>query len=268
MFDGEFSLDFDDYLEVYARRDSYRKQRMLKSDYFDQPGANISMDSMIHQPSKNHFTIGTSWKEAHIEKARRLNVYGELHHLSFEKKLTFLPSNSQHTIFGPNLFWMEREELTHILMEMRRVCSDQGRLITLFPNPKQKEFLFYDQFKMVSPQWADDLDRGIHLNCTRHIHSLSEWRNFLAECGWSLNRYREIIPALVSQVYQIGLRPMFPVFLNMYHRLRTASPDHWRDLKTHWIETVKHFLTPLCDTAWLDRINQPKLWYLFELYPE
>ena len=268
MLGGECSSDFDDYLDLHASRNSYREQQMLESDYFDQPAANFPMDAIIRQRPKNHFTVGISWKKSHIEKARRLNFYDQLHHLPFNEKLALLPSNSQRTIFAPNLFWMNDDELKNSLTEMRRVCSDQGRLITAFPNPQQKEFLFYDQFKNVSSQWADDLDRGMHLNLTRQMRWLSEWRVFLAQYGWAIKQHREIIPALVSQVYQIGLRPMFPVFLNMYHRLRNESIDEWLDLKTHWIETALHFLRPLCDAAWLDRMNQKKLWYIFELYPE
>ena len=75
------------------------------------------------------------------------------------------------------------------------------------------------------------------------------------------------IPTLVAQVYDIGLRPMFPVFMNIYETLRKHSHEDLLEIKEHWIETVYYFLAPLCETEWMDKMGMRKTWHIFELRP-
>ena len=72
------------------------------------------------------------------------------------------------------------------------------------------------------------------------------------------------MPSLVGEIYDIGFRPMFPVLMNIYEKLKKSSTsDEFIELKEHWTETINHFLDPLCDTSWMYKME--KLWHIFEL---
>lgn len=58
---------------------------------------------------------------------------------------------------------------------------------------------------------------------------------------------------------------MFPVFMNMYEKLRKHSEEEWMDLKKHWIDTIFHFLSPLCESGWIEKMGMKKVWHIFEL---
>jgi hypothetical protein len=267
MLGGSLGLPFDDYGEVSCDRDAYTQHSLLGSDYFDRFEKDLDLSQAVKTRPAQHFTCGISWKETHIQKSERLGFYEQLFCRSFDASLDDLPAKHFKTIFGANLFWLDDGQLDRAVRELRRKVHPQGRMITIFPNEHQPAALFYAHAKAVDPKWADDLDRGIHINLTRHAQGSAEWQAFFQERGWSISRQETFIPSVVSEVYQIGLRPMFPVFVNMYQRLAKETPEGLLDLKAHWIETAYHFLSPLCDTAWMDHAGMPRLWHALELRP-
>ena len=267
MMGGSFQMQFDDYIDITCERNNYKMNGNVGRDYFDHvSGESVSTEIIAARPSEC-FTTGISWKEAHILKARRLDFYKELHRAEFGATLDFLRLKYYRTIWSPNLYWLEDAQLDAVVKDLRRAVAMDGRLVTFFPNERQLEHSFYPQMLSVDEGWAKDIDRGIHGNFTRHVKSCEYWRDYFAARGWFMVRHESFLPAVVLQVYQIGLRPMFPVFMNMYQRLRQVSPEGLLDLKEHWIECVEHFLLPMCRRDWMAQMGHPDLWNMYEFRP-
>ena len=58
---------------------------------------------------------------------------------------------------------------------------------------------------------------------------------------------------------------MFPVFMNMYEKVKKASPEKFIEIKKQWIDTVADFLLPVCESVWMTKMGMVDTWYFFEL---
>jgi hypothetical protein len=265
MLGGEFEFSFDDYQEVKWDKNSFKEHSILGGDYFDEFDPGRKKETRIARFATDYFEYGISWKDSHIRKSERLQVYKKLVCAELGAPLKPLQDDYFMTIFAPNLFWIDNNSFSSTFAELKRVLCRDGRIITIFPDISQKDYLFYRFAEKSDEQWINDLDRGIHKNLTRHARSLEDWKGYFCQHGLRMTRHERFIPSPVSEVYQIGLRPMFPVFMNMYEKLRKHSETEWMDLKKHWIDTIYHFLSPLCETGWLEEKGVDKVWHIFEL---
>ena len=265
MLDGELDFNFDDYQDVSWSKDSHTNHEMLNSDYFDSFDSAKNKGNIIAKPADGYFDYGVSWKLVHIQKSQRLGIYKNLACVDLDASLSNLADGYFLTIFAPNLFWIDGDKLKASLQELKRVLKPEGKIITIFPDQIQKNYIFYNFHNQANEKWLRDLDRGMHINLTKHDHSLEGWQEYFKQAKLIVSKHDKFIPALVSQVYQIGFRPMFPVFMNMYEKLQRCGQQDWLDVKKHWIDTAYHFLSPMCDLEWMQKMKMDKLWHIFEL---
>ncbi|MFH1318654.1 MAG: methyltransferase domain-containing protein [Candidatus Omnitrophota bacterium] len=265
MLDGEFDFNFDNYQDVAWDKDSHLNHDMLNSDYFDSFDSTKNKGKTVAKAARGYFDYGVSWKQTHIQKSQQLDVYKNLECVNLGAPLDQFADNFFATIFAPNLFWIQADKLERSLGELARVLKPNGRIITIFPDQIQKNYIFYNFHNQDNEKWLRDLDRGMHLNLTRHACSLEQWQETFKRNKLVITKHDKFIPSLVSQVYQLGLRPMFPVFMNMYGKLKRCGQQDWMDVKRHWIDTSYHFLGPLCDCEWMEKMKMDKLWHIFEL---
>jgi hypothetical protein len=264
LLGGKFGPAFDVYREVQWDKDAHRRST-LQDDYFDV----VRVD---HQPididtiPDDCFELGLDWKESHLLKARRLQVHQKLILCNPNHGLAVIPSSSMVTIWAPNLYW--NENLTTVLHEFRRILRQDGRVITIAPDVAQLNHMLYRFAGQIDPDWLRDLDRGRYQNVSKQARSFAQWEAVMADCGLQISSHSMFIPALVGQVYDVGFRPMFSVFMNMYEKLQEHSPADLLALKQHWIETTYHFLAPFCDLEWMQTANMENLWHIFELRPK
>jgi serine/threonine protein kinase len=99
----------------------------------------------------------------------------------------------------------------------------------------------------------------------KNYSNLEESTELFGSCGLNIKTVVEFSPSLISTIYQIGFRPMFPVFMNMYEKVKKASPEKFIELKKHWIDTVTDFMLPLCENEWMTKMGMLNTWYFFEL---
>jgi hypothetical protein len=116
--------------------------------------------------------------------------------------------------------------------------------------------------------WLEMLDRGRYTNSLRHSRNRDEWAAIFAAAGLRIARHQPFIPAAVARVYDIGLRPLFPVLMNLRETLQRCCPDDLPRLKQRWLETLTRHLLPLCDEAWQQRLSPGHAWHCFELVPD
>jgi len=261
LLGGEFDLSFDIFRDVQWDREAH-KRSTLRDDYFDVVRQRTEEIFFLHRPN-GCFEYGLDWKESHIQKASRLGIYRKIALCNPNQSLDGLDNSSFETIWAPNLYWVEN--LDSLLAELRRFLRPTGRLITIGPDQSQLQYVWFRYAGQADRQWLQDLDRGRYVNISRHARSLLEWEAVFRKAGLRVAKNSMFIPSLVGQVYDIGLRPMFPVFMNMYEKLSKLSREDLMDLKQHWIDTVYHFLAPLCDESWMDNMGMKRLWHIFEL---
>ena len=262
LLGGRFGHGFDVYREVRWDRDAHRRST-LADDYFDvvadDPG-----EIDIHVRPTDYFEFGLDWKASHIDKARRLGVHRRLIQCDPASPFGQIESASIATVWAPNIYWLD--DVSRVASELRRILVKTGRIVTIVPDRIQLNHMLY-RFAEQSSQfaWLKDLDRGRFENVSRQARDLSEWVALFDRAGLTVASHDGFIPSLVGEVYDVGLRPMFPVFMNMYETLRTHAPESLLELKREWLETVYRLAVPLCDVDWMPPLQMERLWHVFEL---
>ncbi len=258
LLGGEFEDAFDDYDAV----DTELGARGL--DYFDRATPEEGDRRIARRPDRT-FDVGVSWRSTQISRARRLDLYRSLHEVDHGGPLPMCGDGQFRTVLATNLFWESDVQLEASLAEIGRVLHPGGALLTILPDADQASHLLLERLRRGGEAWAARIDRGIADNSRRQARPLADWVAFLRSHGLEIRHHERFLPSTVSLVYQLGLRPMFPVLIDMYRRLRAASPEGLLDLKRHWMATVFDLLSPLCDPAALAAAGACPLWHAFKL---
>lgn len=262
LLDGKFDDRFDVYNEVQWDKDSH-KRSTLSNDYFDT--FDESEKVLIERQPFHQFDLGVDWKDSHISKCRRLGIYKNLQKVDFDNPVIQAPDNMFSTIWAPNIYWMRN--LDSVIAELARVLSASGKLVTVGPGPMQPEYMFYKYVNSTNKKWLQNLDRGRYENTKASSKSFMEWQSLFKSHGLEITRHETYIPEIVAKTYDIGFRPMFPVFMNMYDTLKHSCAEDLLDLKKQWVATVCGLLEPLCVTDWMDDKypDAEKASFIFEL---
>lgn len=264
LLGGAFGIGFDVYSEVSWSADSHH-WRSFTDDYYNVSGRSQEGIDIATRPAET-IDVGLTGKQAHVDKAARLQLYDRLVQHDPNAPMTMFEDASFATIWAPNLYWVD--ELAGTLRELGRILKPGGRMVTVLPDPSVLEPMIYTVGDRIDPDWARDIDRGRHSNFSRQARTLEAWREIFAAAGLRIARHERFIPRVVLQTHDVGFRPMFPVFMRMYEALRQHRPEDWRGLKQHWIDTVYYFLAPLCETRWMDEMNMERVYHAFQLEPD
>jgi hypothetical protein len=267
MLGGVFADDYDDYTEVQLKnkeKNGHQIREIRPFDHFDSFDPSnkcVTVKNGVHLG----FTYGTSNKQSHIEKAVRLNLYQKLWVQDFTD---LLPSSlgELDLIYAPMLFWLNTEQdLLRVLKNFNNCTKRGGRLVTTFPKKNHEKFLISNNIKNVDPVWLRLIEAGIPENLIKTNKNINELENLFKQAGYKLEGYEEIVPSIISQVYQIGFRPFFPVLLDMRARLLRASKKEMLTIKQKWNKTLMDFILPLCETSWMKSMDMPNTWYVLKL---
>ena len=260
LLGGEFDRSFDVFSDVSWSKVSHKKST-LSDDYFDTVAPTVPRN-IIQKPHRGYFDIGLDWKKTHIVKAKRLNIFREFILCDLNKPLSMINTKTLQTIWAPNLYWVNNT--LFYIHELHRILHVNGRLITIVPDVKQLEHSWYRFANNETRNWFQDLDRGRNENYQNAARCYDDWAAMFESSGFTISQHRQFLPSLVGKLYDIGFRPMFPVFMNIHEQLkRSISSEEFLDLKQHWINTMTYFMEPLCDESWMSHMEH--LWHIFEL---
>lgn len=243
MLGGEFGLAFDVY----------------------QIGRNQDGKVDIKTKPRAKFDLGMTWKKEHLVEAERLGIYGKLIEHDLNKPLTMLENNRFATVWAPNFYWVDA--LQSLVTEVHRVLRQDGRLITVLPDLSALSHMIYQFKEKVPDGWIQDLDRGRYAHVARQARTLEQWKKFFEENKFKISRHERYLPNLILRVNDIGLRPLFPVLRETYEALQGKARGDFERIKQSWIDTIYHFLSPLCETDWMNLTESDTVWHLFELTP-
>ena len=262
MLGGQFGAAFDVYGEVSWSRDSLR-WKSHEQDYYNTVGTEKTEALDIKVQPSAKFDVGVAWKKAHAVKAGRLGIYNKLVEQESSAPLAMLAPGQFETVWAPNFYWIDR--LEPLLGEVRRVLRPNGRLITVLPDSAALTHMIYQSKGRADKDWISDLDRGRYANIARQARTLTEWTKFFEQNKFRITRQERYLPALVLKVNDIGLRPLFPVLMDIYETLRQKCPEDFERIKQSWIDTAYHFLAPMCETEWMNPGEAGQVWHIFEL---
>jgi hypothetical protein len=258
MLGGRFTFAFDLYENV--RTDAVRGSE----DVFDIVNVLPSARD-IARAAPDRFTHAIDFKESHLRKAAPLGIYDSLILRPLDEPLPVF-ADRLATIWAPMLFWVSPNRLGPSLREMARALDTHGRIVTILPDACIGPHLIAGSSTNADPRWIEAIDRGKYENFVRNAHSYDEWTDIFAAAGLRIGAHVTFASPVVLRVYDIGLRPLFPVLSRMRTLLRQCSAEEFIQVKRHWVDTCAHFLRPLCGDD-LNEGREQGTWHAFELLP-
>jgi len=210
-------------------------------DVFD--AFNDSLTTSIRRPPQYRIDCGFDHKQNLLRKSELLGLYGELKEGDANRKLPF-PDSSFRSVFSNIVYWLEDPKFA--VGEIARVLQRCGRACLMLPNSTLPEFSFYHQLYMKSrePQWAflEKLDRGRFADNIRQARSAAAWEVVFVGAGLKVVQRTAHLSKTIVQVWDIGLRPLFPVLHKM---ARFVTPQELPEIKREWVSILKQFAEPL-----------------------
>lgn len=242
---GGFGRDFDAFRSM-AGLDKFFEN----VDVFD------AYDEKMH-PSLSHapaYQIDWAFdhKENLLKKAGLLGLHKNMRVGDANQPLPF-PDESFYSLFSNIVYWLD--DPAAVIAEIARVLRPGGQACLMLPNRTMPEFSFYNQLyvKTGNPDWAflEKLDRGRFGDNIRQARSAETWEAMFVSAGLRVKLHKAHLSKTVIQMWDIGLRPLFPVLRKMADAL---TPEQLPGIKQEWIAILKQFLEPLVQMD--DRLGQ------------
>ena len=231
-FDSSFDI-FGGAVHAATSREIVEK----KIDVFDY--ADASYSPTVAKRPDCRYAFGTDHKPALLEKAAKLSYYEELLHADLRQEAD-IPDESLDLAYCNSLYWIAGASEAFKLIAKK--VKPGGRLV-FDVMTQQRTMLSYDTWlPAMPPEWRDLLNRGRQSN-NPGICSESEWDLLFKGNGMTeIVDKRDIFPTSIATVWNVGLRPIFPVL----NRMAQAIEETRRlELKAEWVETFADLLEPV-----------------------
>ena len=253
---GEFDRSFDAFRSV-----SQLDQFFQNVDVFDSYDEKLS--SAVSKHPKYQIDVGFDHKINLLKKAGQLGLYRSLKQGDANQSLPF-PDASFNSTFSNIVYWLDSPQF--VISEISRILKPGGIACLMLPNITFPQFSFYNQLYKEGgdTRWKflEMLDRGRFADNIRQAKSLAEWEAMFEQSGLKIECHHSHLSKLTIQVWDIGLRPLFPVLLEMANEL---SPEKLITLKTKWMQTMMAFIEPLIEIDKTIPGNEQPAFHCFEL---
>lgn len=233
---GRFSLDFDSYDSVSNINDFFNNADVY--DHF-----NKELNIKVAKPTSYKIDVACDHKENLLSKAQQLDFYNDFVCCDANGKLPFA-ENSFKSIFSNIVYWLADPLAS--LKEIQRILQPEGMVCLMLPNSSFVEYSFY--YNLYIKQKREEfaflakLDRGRISDNIKHAKTYAEWEKIFKQAGLNVEKHSMHLDKQIIQMWDIGLRPLFPVLLKMIH---TIPKEQLMDIKTEWLDIFMQFLEPL-----------------------
>jgi SAM-dependent methyltransferase len=212
---------------------------------------------IVAQPARYKIDVGLDHKRALLDKASMTGLYEVV--VEADANVTLpVPNEYFQTIYSNILYWLDDYPTT--LKETERVLAPGGQVILQVPSEHFRDFSFYQRFfvRTGDPkwEWLRLIDRGRSENI-KNTKSEAEWTVDFESAGLKVRRCTPYLSRLVIEAWDIGLRPISPMLIEMANSL---GPGKRQDIKRKWVANLLPMLSPLCDHE-----SDENGFYLFEL---
>lgn len=232
---GEFSSDFDAFRSL-----SKLDQFFENADIFNH--CDDSFSPTVSKPPDYKIDYAFDHKESLLRKAGAIGLYSKTiqgdanHSLPFEND--FLGS-----IFSNILYWLDDPGL--VFKEIYRVLKQGGQGCFFLPNTTFTEFSFFNALYKKSGlekfSFLEKLDRG-RMHEIKQARSHAQWEKIIQDSGLHIVHHGMHLSKTVIQIWDIGMRPLFPVLLKMANEM---NEQKLLEIKAEWIEICNMFLAPI-----------------------
>jgi len=253
---GRFDLSFDAFRSV-TQLDMF----FQNADIFDSYNENISI--AVTQHPNYRIDVGFDHKNTLLQKANKLGIYGTLTQGDANQALPFA-DETFNSVFSNIIYWLDSPAAT--ITEISRILKPGGNACLMLPNITFPQYSFYNQLylkgKDTNLKFLEMLDRGRFADNIRQAKSLRDWETIISRAGLKIERSQPHLSKPIIQIWDIGLRPLFPILLEMVNEIPL---DKLATIKLKWINTMRSFIQPLLEIERMSPGDCQPAFYCFEL---
>lgn len=235
---GRYRMDYD-----FASEASNLDKFFANADIYDNANPTLTGD-VVDAPPQYTFTYGFDHKIALLMKADKTGLYEHTTVGDGNEPLPFARGTFQ-SVYSNILYWLESYRDT--LASLYDVIRPGGQLVVQVPSERFREFSFYHQLftKTQDPawKWLELLDRG-RMDNIKNCQTEAEWSADFNEAGFEVERCTPYLSKLVIQAWDIGLRPLSPMLIEMANALDGKKRQ---EIKRKWVDNLLPLLLPLCN---------------------
>ena len=235
---GSLSPQFDAFRSVTSL-----DRFFSKVDVYDSFDSTFALE--VVQPPEYRIDVGLDHKSNLLRKAQPLGLYLELKVADANGALPF-PDASFRTVFSNIVYWLD--DPAAVLREIHRILMPGGKACVLLPNSTLRDFSFYWALHVRTGdpafRFLEQLDRGRLAGNIKQVKSSAEWRSLILEAGLEVEEHVQYMARPIVQIWDVGLRPLFPVLHKMVSALDSQKAA---DIKREWVDTFQSFLAPLAE---------------------
>lgn len=252
---GKFGIGFDSFLSV---RDLTPEEFFLgKKDMYDRPFTRKRLIKIERKPSRK-FDYGLDFKANLLQKAKRLNLYGNLVRHDLNQPLC-LKDRSAGIIYSNALYWLD--DISSVLRQLRAALKDDGKIVALLPSPVLKKYYIYEKYLKTGQPIYKILDMGRY-GCIKHLYTHEEWESIFDDCGLKIKSSVNYLSGRFIEMSEIDIRPLSNVLAVMANKL---SPRQRNESKKKWIDTLMYLIMPMFENGFLSDPGGEQTFFMFEL---
>jgi len=248
---GKFDIAFDDYQSV-GNLDKFFENYDIHDTF--QSGYK---PKIIQKPNYT-FTDALDHKSNLILKAKELGFYNS-HSIHDANKALPFSDNTFNSIFSNIVYWLNDPQKS--LDEIARVLQKgSGKAALMLPNSTMPEFSFYNNLYIDNNNqdysFLKYLDRGRHESNIKISKSYEEWKAIIEKSGLKIVEHKMHLSKSLIQIWDVGLRPLFPVLIKMVNAVEDESK--LIEIKYEWIEIFMKFMEPIFELEMQNKLDQNK----------
>lgn len=246
---GKLDIRFDDYQSI-GNLDKF----FLNYDIHDEFVSEYN--PLIIKNPNYKFTTALDHKENLISKAKKLKLYEQYFVHDANKNLPF-KDDTFNTIFSNIVYWLDNPQKS--FNEIARVLqAGSGRVALMLPNSSMPTFSFYNKLYANSNNtefsFLKYLDRGRHASNIKVAKNYLEWKAIINKSGLKIVDHKMHLSKSLIQIWDIGLRPLFPVLIKMINAVE--KKEKIVEIKLEWMKVLMKFLEPVFELEMKNKLDQ------------
>ncbi len=236
---GEFNREFDVFQSV-----DKMEQFFDNVDVYDT--YNEAYIASIKKHGDYQIDMGLDHKSNLISKAKQTGLYKDFVVADANKRLPFEDESFQ-TIFSNIIYWLNNPSA--VFKEIYRILKPTGTCCVMLPNISYLESSFYYQYYLGGGQKSQFdflklIDRGRIQDNLKIVKTKDEWETMIKESGFEIVSCVPHLSKTLIQIWDIGLRPIFPMLKKMTQNIET---DKLMEIKGEWIELFRKIGYPIIE---------------------
>ncbi|WP_019894270.1 class I SAM-dependent methyltransferase [Hydrogenovibrio halophilus] len=235
---GRFTEDFDLFIAGAGQQKTsdVAAKDIDVFDYYDQ-----AYRPVIEQRPAKGVTYGTDHKENLLKKAETLGFYQSLHLADLRDEVKGIEDGSIDKVYCNSLYWVAETDVA--LQAMKRKLKPSGVMVVDVFTTEKKELDWGKLMPDTPDLWQQLLNRGRQATNPGLRDEIS-WEALFSGCGLEIVESRDILPASLAHIWNLGMRPIFPVLNKLAANL---SGDNRMEIKQEWVEVFTELLLPVLD---------------------